>query len=263
MDCQLTYVGSATVLLDIGPFRLLTDPAFDPAGTTYEQPIMRTQLTFTRLTNPALLPPAIGRVDAVLLSHDEHFDNLDYAGRAFLPEVKQVVTTAAGARRLGGNALGLDPWQSATLIGENRERLQITAVPARHGPFALKRFVGEVTGFVLEWEGQQHGVFYISGDTVWFHGLAEIGRRFPVSMAMLHMGMGGFPTTGSMRFSFNGADAVRMARACQARTILPVHYEGWSHFQESPTLARQAFAQAGLADQVVWLPPGGTVPLHV
>ena len=31
----------------------------------------------------------------------------------------------------------------------------------------LRSIVGEVTGFMLEWQGQKSGAFYISGDTVW------------------------------------------------------------------------------------------------
>jgi hypothetical protein len=57
------------------------------------------------VTADSLLP-----LDAVLLSHDHHFDNLDHAGRALLPSARRVLTTGAGAARIGAEP-GLAPWQ--------------------------------------------------------------------------------------------------------------------------------------------------------
>jgi hypothetical protein len=53
-------------------------------------------------------------VDAVLLSHDQHDDNLDAVGRALLPVAGAVVTTTPGAKRLGREARGLAPWATTT-----------------------------------------------------------------------------------------------------------------------------------------------------
>ena len=52
-------------------------------------------------------------IDAVLLSHDQHEDNLDAAGRSLLDEAGLVITTVAGAGRLGGGAVGLAPCLTA------------------------------------------------------------------------------------------------------------------------------------------------------
>jgi hypothetical protein len=57
--------------------RLLTDSTFDPPGRYQEQP-----LRFEKTAGPALSVEEIGALDAVLLSHDRHFDNLDHACRA-------------------------------------------------------------------------------------------------------------------------------------------------------------------------------------
>ena len=62
--------------------------------------------------------------------------------------------------------------------------MRVTGVPALHGPRLLKRHIGDVTGFVLEWEGQRHGALYVSGDTILFGDLAEIGRRFEIGTAI-------------------------------------------------------------------------------
>ena len=59
---------------------------------------------------------AIGDVDAVLLSHDQHADNLDHAGRDFLNSAGRVLTTVAGAKRLDGHAEGLAPWAATAQL---------------------------------------------------------------------------------------------------------------------------------------------------
>src|SRR5690349_17745751 len=156
---RVTYVGGPTALLEWRGVRLLTDPTFDPADTdAHESGLRKTQ-------GPALDAGAIGRVDAVLLSHDHHRDNLDDGGRALLPRAERVLTTADGAGRLGGNAVGLAPWDE-TEVGAVR----VTATLARHGPPGGDR--GPVIGFVLD------DAVYVSGDTVWYEGVAEVAQRF-------------------------------------------------------------------------------------
>ena len=121
----------------------------------------------------------IGPVDAVLLSHDQHADNLDHAGRALLGQVPLVLTTQAGAARLGGASRGLAPWQStATLAGPDGRHLQVTATPARHGPAGIEPLSGAVVGFLVGVE-EPGDVIYVTGDTVWYQESgAELARAF-------------------------------------------------------------------------------------
>ena len=127
MKCRITHIGTATLLFEIGPMRLLTDPAFDPPGGNYN---FGFGTSSTKLTAPAIRPEDIGDIDAVLLSHDQHEDNLDEAGRALLPRAGKVLTTCAAAKRIGNNAIGLRPWQSRN-IRSNESEIKVTAVPAR------------------------------------------------------------------------------------------------------------------------------------
>lgn len=260
VSCRLTHIGAATVLLEIGSMRLLTDPVFDPAGGRYS---FGWGTGSTKLEAPAAQVEAIGRIDAVLLSHDQHQDNLDRAGRALLPRAGRVITTVPGARRLGGNAEGLEPWASVELVGSDGLRVRVMATPARHGPPLSRPFVGQVVGFMLEWEGQQHGALYISGDTVWFRGVAEVGRRFSVGTALLHLGGVRFPLYGPVRFTFGGAGAAKAVRALAPHTVVPIHYDGWQHFRESRAASERAFSAAGLAERVVWLAKGVATELEI
>lgn len=162
--------------------RLLTDPTFNPAGEEYPTGAY----TLRKTTGPALNPESLGRIDAVLLSHDHHFDNLDYAGRVLLKHVGTVLTTQVGAERLDGQAIGLAPWQSVDLPTREGRVLRVTGTPARHGPVSGDR--GPVTGFVLALTESPQSAIYISGDTVWYEGVAEVSQRFSIQIAILFMG---------------------------------------------------------------------------
>jgi hypothetical protein len=94
----------------------------------------------------------------VLLSHDQHGDNLDDAGRVVLATTPTVITTKVGARWLGGGARGLDPWEVTRLDSAGKPTLEITATPCRHGPPLSRPIVGQVIGFALRWDGQRNGV---------------------------------------------------------------------------------------------------------
>src|SRR5438093_769406 len=111
-DVRITHIGGPTVLIAIGDWRLLTDPTFDPAGGKYA---FGWGTGSRKLAGPAIDAADIGPIDAVLLSHDHHEDNLDAAGRALLPSAGVVITTASGARRLGSDARGLAPWATTRL----------------------------------------------------------------------------------------------------------------------------------------------------
>jgi L-ascorbate metabolism protein UlaG (beta-lactamase superfamily) len=202
---------------------------------------------------PAVAPNRLGRIDAVLLSHDQHFDNLDRAGRALLADVPHVFTTTVGAERLGRGARGLQPWASADLVAPDGSRITVTGTPARHGPEGADR--GPVIGFGLAFPDMPR-VVYISGDTVWYDGVEEVSRRFPVSTAVLFLGAARVQAVGPAHLTFTAVEAVAAARAFAQATILPLHFEGWEHFSESRADVVDAFAHAGLSDRLRWLTPG-------
>src|SRR5215510_9259346 len=128
-EVKLTYIGGPTLLIEYAGLRFLVDPTFDPAGTDYPTPVY----TLHKTEDPAIQARDIGPVDAVLLSHDHHFDNLDNSGREFLKTAPQTLTTKVGAERLGGTAKGLEAWDTTT-VGKGSDSITLTATPARHGP---------------------------------------------------------------------------------------------------------------------------------
>jgi L-ascorbate metabolism protein UlaG (beta-lactamase superfamily) len=252
-ELWITYIGGPTALIEIGGFRLLTDPTFDPAGGVYGN------LAKTR--GPVLEPDALGRVDAVLLSHDHHDDNLDHRGREFLKNAGRVLTTVDGAKRLGGNAFGLAPWESAEFRVDSVDgsTLKITATPARHGPAHMDR--GPVVGFVLKVADSEQ-VIYVSCDTVWYEGVAEVAKKYKVEVAILFMGAARVAQVGPWALTMTAEDGVAAARAFAEATIVPLHYEGWKHFSESRADVEKSFAEAGLQHRLKWLEAGQRVAVR-
>lgn len=247
---RITYIGGPTALLEIGGMRLLTDPTFDPAGSEYPTPVY----TLRKRQPPAIAASTLGRIDVVLLSHDHHFDNLDRAGRALLREARTVLTTPAGAERLGSPALGLAPWDTVELPMPAGGRLRVLGTPARHGPPDADR--GPVAGFLLSTAWHPDEAIYVSGDTVWYEGVAEVARRARVRVAIINVGAARVREVGPAHLTFTATEAVQVARAFPDAVLVPLHYEGWEHFSEGRAELEAAFAAAGLSDRLRWLEPG-------
>jgi L-ascorbate metabolism protein UlaG (beta-lactamase superfamily) len=257
---RITHIGGPTVLIEVGGWRLLTDPTFDPPGRRYS---FGWGSSSRKVTGPAVAPAELPPIDVVLLSHDHHGDNLDDAGRALLPSVGAVVTTTSGAARLGGQAQGLAAWGTTRLTALGRPAIEVTATPARHGPPLSRPITGDVVGFALRWDGQTDGVLWISGDTVLFDGVRAVADRLQVDTALLHLGGVRFPVTGPVRYSMTARGAVELCRLVRPRTAIPVHYEGWTHFRQGRDAAERAFAQAPaeIRERLRWLPIGSPVEL--
>jgi L-ascorbate metabolism protein UlaG (beta-lactamase superfamily) len=245
----LTLVGGPTALIEVDGFRLLTDPTFDDPGD-YPLP----HVTLKKTAKPVLRTGQIGVVDAVLLSHDQHADNLDRSGRAFLSEAGRVFTTAAGASRLGGNAEGLRPWETREISRANGHALQVTATPARHGPIGIEPFSGDVVGFVVSSKTNAFKPLYVTGDTVWFEGVAEVQCRFQPGLVLLFAGAA--QTRGKFNLTMNANDAIETTNAFVDALIVPIHNDSWAHFTESAEDLEKAFNALGHGRRLRRLQPG-------
>jgi L-ascorbate metabolism protein UlaG (beta-lactamase superfamily) len=246
MTISITLIGGPTALIEINGFRLLTDPTFDAPGA-YQ--LLHVKLE--KLTGPALSADAVGEVDAVLLSHDQHSDNLDHSGKDFLAKATRVLTTEAGAKRLGGHAEGFAPWASTELT-KNGRSLKITATPARHGPAGIEPLSGDVIGFVVN--PSDGTPIYISGDTTWFDGVAEVARRFKCGVVRPFAGAA--QTRGPFHLTMDTNDTIETARAFPDAVIVPVHTDGWAHFRQSAQDLRASFDTLGFGSRLKLLEPG-------
>ena len=256
----IQLLGGPTALLEVDGLRLVIDPTFDPPGD-YPRPDAP---TLVKLTGPAVTADELARPDVVLLSHDQHADNLDQAGRAYLAKAPLTLTTPSGAGRLtedGITVRGLAPWEHTDLPRAGREPLRVTAVPARHGPEGCEPFSGEVTGFVLT--APDLPTIYLSGNNAWLGAVEQVAERFgSVGIAVLFAGAARIPGRfdGAL-LTLDSELAAEAARVLGARFAVPVHYTGWQHFSEGGDDLRAAFDRAGLTDRLVLLAPGEAAEL--
>jgi L-ascorbate metabolism protein UlaG (beta-lactamase superfamily) len=241
--------GGPTALFEYGGLRFLTDPTFDEPGD-YSRDGRR---ALTKTAPAAGSPADLGHIDVVLLSHDEHPDNLDHSGRALLADVPLTLTTPGGAQRLGHAARGLADWESIELGRPSGGTITVTGVPAIHGPGAraeVEPITGQVVGFVLTGEGLP--TVYISGDNASLEVVKEIAERFgPVDTAIIFAGAPRFSVLfdGEL-IVLNSAQAAEAATILGARRVVPVHYDSWAHFTEGRDELIAAFTTAGLADRL-------------
>jgi L-ascorbate metabolism protein UlaG (beta-lactamase superfamily) len=254
----LELVGGPTALIAYGGLRILTDPTFDPPG---ERGSFGTPVVLTKLAGPALAADDVGSIDVVLLSHDHHADNLDTAGRDLLARAGRVLTTTAGAERLGdGPVTGLEPGDAFGFSSGGP--VTITAVPAEHGPPEVAAVNGPVIGFVLRGEGLP--TVYVSGDNASVEVVrAIVSAHGPIDAAVLFAGNAQVPARWGpdVPLTLTPEAAVAAARILDPAIVVPIHQDGWAHFTSGPEELEAAFAAAGVAGRLRTVVPGGVVDL--
>ena len=264
MPDELTFIGTATTLLRIGPFTVLTDPNFLHRG---ERAYLGYGMWSKRLTQPALTPAQLPPIDAIVLSH-LHGDHWDRRARHELSHDLPIVTTPQAARRLRGRqrfglAVGLQTWQQHALTKDGYT-LRVTSVPGQHSTNAvLRALLPPVMGSVLEVADPGAQVVrrvYLSGDTMVFGGLAAIAERHgPLDVAVLHVG--GTTLPGGFVVTMTGADAIECLRLVRPRVAVPVHYDDYGLFKSGLDDVRKAAEAAGLGLDMRYVRRGETTAL--
>lgn len=244
-----TYVGHATVLLELDGTRLLTDP------------VLRKRVGPLVRHGAPPAPETTERLDAVLVSHLHH-DHADLASlRRLGRDVRLLVPPGSRRffeRRGFGAVVELAPGESAA-VGE----LTVTAVEARHDG-GRRRFARhtEAIGFLVA--GRRRA--YFAGDTDYFPGMEDLSPGLDLALLPI---WGWGPNIGAGHLDPEGA--ARAAAALSPRLAVPVHWGtlypfGLHHLRGAPLRAPgEEFAAAlrRLAPQVEArvLSPGESTPL--
>jgi L-ascorbate metabolism protein UlaG (beta-lactamase superfamily) len=199
---QVTWVGHATVLVEMDGVRVLTDP------------VVRARLAHLRRHAPPVAPEVVADIDAVLISH-LHSDHLDVPSLRRLPRRARLIGPRGAGRilrRLGfASVTELAPGQRVS-VGD----VVVTAVPATHDGrrWPLGRAAGAV-GFVLD--GAQR--VYFAGDTDLYEGMADLSRGLDVALLPV---WGWGPSLGPGHMDPEAA--ARAACLLRPRVAVPIHW---------------------------------------
>ena len=263
---SVQFIGTATVLLRYGGLTILTDPNFLHKG---EHVHLGYGLHAQRLTNPAIEFDQLPPIDMVILSHlhEDHFDKLV---QQKLKRDTPIVTTPEASARLAQlgftRTIALSRWAALDVV-KGGDRLRMAAMPGRHGGLVSARLLPPVMGSMLEFSsgssasGSSSGApayrLYISGDTLIYDDIAEIGQRYPdIDLALLHLG--GTRILGVVKVTMDGSDGVRMMQLVAPRRAIPIHYNDYDVFKSPLSDFQREVAKAGLSDKVTYLKHGDT-----
>lgn len=246
----IVHVGHSTHLVALAGVRLLTDPWFyDPAFGA---------LSHERA--PAVLPEHIGRLDALLVTHD-HADHADLRAIDRLDKrAAAIVATPELAAKIRSRGFGdvsvLSPWEEKR-VGA----VSVTAVPALHDIYEI--------GFVLRANGRS---VYFAGDTRLHPEMPAIAERLAPSAAILPVD--GTRLVGGGLHVMTPEHAVLAARTLRCTLVMPSHDEAVfsdplaKHVLASTVEgARYLFAERVARDlpgvRCALAQPGGLVPLDL
>jgi L-ascorbate metabolism protein UlaG (beta-lactamase superfamily) len=252
-DLGVTFIGHASFFVQIGGRSVLIDPNF-----------ARWLFVLKRLRRPGLRVRDLPAIDLVLVTH-AHFDHLHRPSlRAIVQNNLRTSGTAPAiivpthvsdlVADLGfSEIIELDWWKTS-----HDGDLSVTHVPSRHwGARILKDSHRGYGGYVLQ--AGKHSVYH-AGDTAYFAGFREIGRRLSPELALLPIGAYNPPQFRNVHA--NPADATRAFLDLNARWMVPMHYGTFrlSHepIDEPLQLLDEEARSAGIEDRVFVLQEGIT-----
>lgn len=266
---SITHIGTATAVLSIDGINFLTDPFFSPAGSEFQTLPNAPPLKVH--DDPALKMEQLPVIDAVLLSHENHPDNLDEFGRQLL-NGRHVFTTNDGAKNLAPRpgVIGFSDWEEkdVRIAGTT---FHITATPCKHFPgHECIGFIVHAESFGVAPDGRPNAV-YFSGDTVYMEELAKMAEKYHIAIALMNCGqaMVPFDADGNpappgdmLQITMGGHQAAHLFRDIGADILVPMHYESWDHFTQHGDGIAAEFKEEGISSNVHWLQPGKAVTIN-
>ncbi len=211
----LTFIGHSSFFIQIGGKNLVVDPNF-----------ARWLFVLKRLRHPGLRIHDLPPIDAVLVTH-AHFDHLH---RPSLRAIARATRKKSGRRPLiivpqhlrdlvfdlGYEDVVEMKWWDSTRLGD----LNITHTPSNHwGARVIRDMHRGFGGYVLR---SARNSLYHSGDTAYFNGFAEIGKRLKPEIALLPIGAYDPPSFRAVHTS--PEDAVQGFLDLRSKYMVPMHY---------------------------------------
>lgn len=226
---SVTWVGHSTFAVQDGGDVFLTDPHFGARA-----------LVPRRITPPGIPLKAVPADAFAVLSHN-HYDHLDdWTVRRLPGTVQWFVPLGLGAwfrRRGRQRVVEMDWWQSA-----RHGRWTLTCLPAQH--WSNRLGMGRNSTLWCSWlldSGERR--YYFAGDSGYYHGFAEIGRRFPgIDVAFLPIGA--YEPRWFMRFQHvDPEEAYQAFLDLGARAMIPMHWGCFDLTDEPVDLAPKVLSE--------------------
>jgi L-ascorbate metabolism protein UlaG (beta-lactamase superfamily) len=257
---QLTFVGTATVIISVDGFAILTDPNFLHQG---DRAYLGLGVSTKRLTEPALTIGQLPALDFVVLSH-HHGDHFDRIAARDLDHDLPIVTEPHAARKLRSQGflspIALSTWQSQSFTRAGSE-VRVTSVPGKHAPRPLGYLLPPVMGSMLDFsrDGQRLLRMYITGDTLMYDGIDAIAAQFPdVDLCLIHLG--GTRIAGIL-LTMDARQGIEALRVIAPREAIPIHYDDYTVFRSPLADFKRLTEQSGLPTSLHYLERGETYQL--
>lgn len=249
----LTWIGHATVLLQLHGKNILTDPHFSERASPVQWAGPK------RVVPPGLSMAALPRIDMVVISHD-HYDSLDK------PSIMALYNRTGGDRTVFFVPLGLKAWFEDLGIKRVHEMdwwekqpyqdLEVIAVPARHWskrrPFERNKTLWG--GWIIR---SPEFSFFFCGDTGYSRVFKEIGDRFgPMDLSAIPIGAYA-PRPFMQSHHVTPEEAVQIHLDVRSKKSVAIH---WGTFiltdeplDEPPKRLQRALAKKGLSRNAFWV----------
>lgn len=224
---RVTYVGHATLVVELGGVRILTDPNFD----------LKLGGFLPRVSAPGIAIDRLPKLDALLLTH-AHADHLSFASLDALPQDIPLYSPPAVARwlcRLGyRHAVPLAPGDSVAVGG-----MHVTAAAAKHlgARYAVDRWRSAANMYLLD---SGHLSCLFAGDTALTpdsHRIVEErlhAHERRLDIALLPIGHGPWWKPGFRRGHLTSEDALTLFARSGARYFIPYHWGTFRHVTSGP-----------------------------
>jgi L-ascorbate metabolism protein UlaG (beta-lactamase superfamily) len=252
-ELALTFIGHAGFLLELDNQRILIDPNF-----------ANWLILVRRLRRPGIAIGNVPPIDWILITH-AHMDHLNRPSlRRILGQAREATGQAPGIILPRGNAdivrdlpfsqvIELERWQQHQL-----GNLTITHTPAQHwGARMLTDTHRGFGGYMIA--GAGHSIYH-AGDTAYFNGFHEIGRRLRPRIALLPIGA--YSPEGFRTVHASPEDSLQAFLDLGAETLIPMHYGTFrlSHepMEEPAPRLLAAARELGIEDKMCVLQEGIT-----